>query len=106
MPGKTNTINHPAGNRETKTTVKTYAFIWIILLFLTALTVLAAYLSLGGWSVIICLSIAAAKATCVLLFFMHLRHESRLLIKLLIPIVIITLSVFIGLTYVDIITRL
>jgi cytochrome c oxidase subunit IV len=85
--------------------IKSYVLVWGLLLFLTAVTVLTANLNLGGLTVIVSLTIAAVKSTLVLLFFMHLLGEKRLLIRLLIPIAIVTLAIFIGLTYSDLITR-
>jgi cytochrome c oxidase subunit IV len=85
--------------------VRTYIAVWITLIVFTVLTVAATSLNLGGVAIVVCLLIAAAKSTFVLLYFMHLRYEKRLLLKLLIPIVIVTLAIFIGLTYSDVITR-
>ena len=51
------------------------------------------------------LAIAARKSTLVLLYFMHLSTEKRLLLKLLVPIAICILAIFIGLTYTDILYR-
>ena len=51
------------------------------------------------------LGIAAVKSTLVVLYFMHLRWEKRLLIRLLLPITLATLAIFIGLTYTDILVR-
>ena len=51
------------------------------------------------------LAIAGTKSVLVLLYFMHLRYEKRLLVKILMPIVVVTLAVFIGLTYTDILYR-
>ena len=51
------------------------------------------------------LAIAATKSILVLLGFMHLWWEDKLVIKLLIPIVLVTLTIFIGLTYTDILYR-
>jgi cytochrome c oxidase subunit 4 len=59
----------------------TYYTVFAILIALTLLTVGAAYLPLGqaGWvHTAIALAIAAAKATLVLLFFMHLWYSPRL----------------------------
>ncbi len=84
---------------------RTYIVVWLALLVLTALTVTAASLNLGGLAIVVCLSIAAVKAVGVLLYFMHLRYERQVLIRLLIPIAIITLAIFIGLTYSDVMTR-
>lgn len=49
------------------------------LLFLTAVTVTVSRIDLGILNIWIALLIASVKATCVLLFFMHLKYESRLL---------------------------
>jgi cytochrome c oxidase subunit IV len=47
------------------------------LLALTALTVAASRVNLGTASVAVALGIAAAKASLVALFFMHLKYEHR-----------------------------
>jgi cytochrome c oxidase subunit IV len=98
-------ITHTETKAHREAGLRTYLFVWITLVVLTGLTIAAASLNLGGIAIIVCLGIAAIKSTFVLLYFMHLRYEQRLLLKLLIPIVIITLAIFIGLTYSDIITR-
>ncbi len=82
-----------------------YIYVWAALLVLTAITVTTAELNIGRAGIIVVLAIAAVKSTLVLLWFMHLRSESRLLLKLLVPIAIATLAIFIGLTYTDILTR-
>jgi cytochrome c oxidase subunit 4 len=80
---------------------KTYIAVWLTLLALTALTIKAAGLQLGGFGMLANLLIASSKAGLVLWFFMHLKYETRLLkVMLLIPIA--TLTVIIGLTFFDI----
>lgn len=85
--------------------LSTYYIVWGMLLLLTAVTVTGAKLHLGTLTIVVVLSIATVKAVLVLLYFMHLRHENRLIIKLLIPGTIILLAIFIGLTYTDVMTR-
>ena len=82
-----------------------YQYVWIALLVLTAITVTTASLSFGRAGILVVLAIAAVKSTLVLLFFMHLSTEKRLLLKILVPIAICTLAIFIGLTYMDILNR-
>jgi cytochrome c oxidase subunit 4 len=53
--------------------------VFVALLGLTLLTVGVAFLNLGPLNTIIALTIAAAKALFVLLFFMHLRYSSGLI---------------------------
>lgn len=82
-----------------------YVWVWGALLGLTAITVAAASLDLGRAAIVVVLAVAAAKSCLVLLFFMHLRDEKRLLLKLAVPIAVAALAVFIGLTYTDILHR-
>ena len=82
-----------------------YLGIWLGLVALTILTVTTASLNVGRIGIIIVLAIAATKSTMVLLWFMHLSTEKRLLLKLLVPIAVCVLAIFIGLTYSDVLTR-
>jgi cytochrome c oxidase subunit IV len=82
-----------------------YIVVWLALLALTALTVTMASLNLGRASIVVVLAIAAVKSTLVLLFFMHLIREKRLLFRLLVPIAVAALAIFIGLTYMDVLNR-
>jgi len=84
---------------------RSYLTVWGALVLLTGLTVTMASLDLGALAIAAVLAIAAIKSTLVLFYFMHLRYERRLLIKLLMPIVLATLAIFIGLTYTDILYR-
>ena len=50
-----------------------YVFVWIALLALTGTTYGMSKVDLGGhWNLVVALAIAAAKASLVVLFFMHL----------------------------------
>jgi cytochrome c oxidase subunit 4 len=82
-----------------------YLGIWMGLVTLTALTVTTASLNVGRTGILIVLAIAAAKSTLVVLWFMHLITEKRLLLKLLLPIALCVLAIFIGLTYTDVLNR-
>ena len=82
-----------------------YIFVWVGLLVLTAITVTTASLDFGRVAIVVVLAIAALKSTLVLLYFMHLRYEKRLIFKLLVPIAVAALAIFIGMTYTDILFR-
>jgi cytochrome c oxidase subunit IV len=84
---------------------KTYVWVWVGLLILTGLTVSMAGMDLGLLSIVIVLAIAAIKSGLVLSYFMHLKYETGLLFKLMIPIVLAALTVFIGLTFSDVAFR-
>ncbi len=85
--------------------LRRYIGIWVALLVLTAITVTTAGLNVGRIAIVVVLAIAAGKSTLVLLYFMHLSTEKRLLLKILVPIAITVLAIFIGLTYTDVLTR-
>jgi cytochrome c oxidase subunit 4 len=91
--------------KHREATPRTYLLVWAGLIVLTAVTVTVSRLEVGRVAVVLALAIAAVKSTLVLLYFMHLRWEKRLLIKLAIPITLATLAIFIGLTYTDILRR-
>jgi cytochrome c oxidase subunit 4 len=80
---------------------KTFILVWIVLLILTGVTIRAAQMRMGAWSMLANILIASTKAILVLWFFMHLKFE-RKLFKLLLFVPIITISIIIGLTFFDI----
>jgi len=82
-----------------------YILVWAGLVILTAITVTSASLNFGRVGILIVLAIAAIKSTLVILYFMNLLFEKRLLLKILVPIAICTLAIFIGLTYTDVLFR-
>jgi cytochrome c oxidase subunit 4 len=82
-----------------------YVYIWVALIVLTTITVTTASLNFGRVGILVVLAIATIKSTLVLLYFMHLSSEKRLLLKLLVPIAVCTLAIFIGLTYTDVMFR-
>lgn len=86
-------------------TYRTYIWIWVGLVILTGITVSMAGMSLGRSSIVIVLAIAAIKSGLVLSYFMHLKYEKGLLFKLMIPIVLAVLTIFIGLTFTDVAFR-
>ena len=86
-------------------TRKTYIFVWLGLLLLTAVTVSAAGVDLGRLSVLIVLMIAGIKSTLVLLYFMHLKYERGFLFMLIMPGTVFLLVLFIGFVFTDIVFR-
>jgi len=75
-----------------------------ILLALTALTVSVSKIDLGVLNIWIALVIASAKASLVLLFFMHLKYENRFL-KLALLGTVGCIALIIGLLFWDIAFR-
>jgi cytochrome c oxidase subunit 4 len=72
-----------------------------ILLVLTAVTVAASRVDLGALNIWVAILIAATKSSFVLLFFMHLRYESRLL-KTTFLITIVMLALLIAFMFWDV----
>jgi cytochrome c oxidase subunit IV len=58
--------------------IKTYIYVFLALLVGTGLTVLAAEFDLGPLNNVVALGIAGTKATIVGLYFMHLRHSTKM----------------------------
>ena len=80
------------------------ASVWLLLLVLTALTVLVTRLDLGGYKVLAALTIASLKAGLVIAFFMHMKYEGRIL-RWMLFVALVTLAIFIGFTFLDVLYR-
>ncbi|HSB35107.1 MAG TPA: cytochrome C oxidase subunit IV family protein [Nitrospirota bacterium] len=80
---------------------RVFVTVWIALLILTGVTIKAAQMHMGEWSMLANLLIASTKASLVLWFFMHLKYEKKLF-KVLLLVPIVTITVIIGLTFFDI----
>ena len=89
----------PEGHAHT-TSVWTYVGVFVALLALTATTVLVTDAPLGRLHGPIGLLIAVAKATLILLFFMH-GLESGRLVWLTLAAALFTLAVMMALTFSD-----
>jgi cytochrome c oxidase subunit 4 len=75
-----------------------------ILLVLTGITVGVSYIHMGFLNIPIALTIACTKVTFVLLFFMHLKYEGRVINISFISTVIV-LVILIGFTFWDVAYR-
>ena len=84
--------------------LSSYLMVWLALLALTALTITAASLHFGAWSVVAAIVIATIKGTLVLFYFMHLRYEDRVF-KIMLLLALFTLAIIMLLTFVDVLLR-
>ena len=82
----------------------TYLIVYASLLFLTLVTVGAAFVDLGIMNPVIAVAIACIKATVVILFFMHVFYQSRL-IKLTVAAGFFTFLILITMTLSDYMSR-
>lgn len=85
-------------------TYKTQALVLAALLVMTAVTVGASLIDLGAFNVWIALFIASIKGSLVLMFFMHLKYESRVLIISFLG-TLFFLSIMISFTFWDVAFR-
>lgn len=81
-----------------------YMLVYITLLVCTGLTVGAAYVEMGVFNPIVALGIATFKAVIVILFFMHVMYQSRL-VKMTVGAGFFTFLVLIGMTLSDYMSR-
>jgi cytochrome c oxidase subunit IV len=83
----------------------TYVGILATLLALTIVTTVVAFFDLGRLSTIVALAIACTKMMLVALFFMHIRHSTRLT-KLVVVGGLLWLAILLLMTMTDFWTRL
>ena len=83
---------------------KIYFTIFATLIVLTGVTVAASMVDLGPLNAVVAMTIACAKATLVVLYFMHARYGSRL-IWVMLGAGILWLVILIALTMGDYATR-
>jgi cytochrome c oxidase subunit 4 len=82
----------------------TYIMVFATLLIGTLLTVVAAEFDMGVLNPVIALAIACTKAVIVILFFMHVKFQSRL-IKMTVGAGFFTFLVLIVMTLLDYMSR-
>jgi cytochrome c oxidase subunit IV len=98
-----NVVNPEHGEHHIVTPV-TYSIVFVTLLIFTGLTVWAAYIDLGILNPVVALGIACTKAVIVILFFMHVKYQSKL-VKLTVASGFFTFLVLITMTLTDYISR-
>ena len=85
--------------------VRIYITIFLVLLVGTALTVIAAFMDFPWkFNTIIALTIATAKATVVVLYFMHVRYSSRL-VWVIVASALFWMAILFAFTFSDYLTR-
>jgi cytochrome c oxidase subunit 4 len=82
----------------------TYIAVYVSLLVLTGLTVAAAFVDLHILNPILAVGIACIKGTIVILFFMHVIFQSKL-IKMTVAAGFFTFLILIGMTLSDYVSR-
>ena len=86
------------------TPIRVYLMVFAILMVGTALTVWAAFISMGPFNDVVAMAIAVTKGTFVVLYFMHVRHSTRLT-KITVVAGFLWLAILVGLLLSDYFTR-
>ena len=86
------------------TPIRIYLMVFTILMVGTALTVWAAFINMGPLNDVVAMAIAVTKATFVVLYFMHVRHSTRLT-KITVVAGFLWLAILVGLLLSDYFTR-
>ena len=97
-------VTNPEHGEHHIVTPLQYTYVFGTLLLFTGITVGAAYVDLKWANPVIALAIACFKAIVVILFFMHVAYQSRL-IKMTIAAGFFTFLVLIAMTMTDYISR-
>lgn len=84
--------------------IRVYLTIFGALMVLTGLTVFAAFVNLGPFNPVVALVIATFKATLVVLYFMHVKYNSKLT-KLVVMTGIFFLAILLTETMMDYASR-
>ncbi len=86
--------------------VKTYVYVLVTLIVLTFATVGVSFLPLSGaWHASLGLGIGLAKASLVVVFFMHLNHSPKLTVVIMTVALAWLFCVMMALLYSDFLTR-
>jgi cytochrome c oxidase subunit IV len=92
------------GHTEHIDSARTYILVFLGLIALTVITTAVAFVDLGAFSVVAALAIATGKMLLVALFFMHVRHSTKLT-KLVLVGGLLWLGILLVLTLADFVTR-
>ena len=84
--------------------LRTYVFVYLLLLLGVGATVGVAYVPLGAWNPLAALTIAFAKVTLIVLFFMHVRYSPKLT-WIVVSAGLVWLSILLAFVYSDYATR-
>ncbi len=79
---------------------KTYVYVLLTLITFTLISVGITYIHLGSLTVFIAILLASVKSTLVLIYFMHLKFDNKIL-QILVPSIFILVALVILITFLD-----
>ncbi len=86
------------------TSYKSHTIVWVFLMIMTGLSVAAKYMDFHSFAVLVALVIATIKGIAVIMYFMHVKHESKFLQWIIIITFVVFGSILMG-TFLDYIWR-
>ncbi len=89
-----------ANNVSHITEYKVLGKVFLVLLFLTFLTITVTSFELAAFSVTVALLIAGVKGFMILTYFMHLKYES-LLLRILVALIFVLYALVVLITFID-----
>ena len=87
-----------------QTSITTYFAVFVALLVLLGLTIGAASIDLGGMSLVVSLTIAAAKTLLIIFFFMNVRRSTTA-VRIFVAVGFFWLLILFSLTLADYLQR-
>lgn len=97
-------VTNPEHGQHHVVTPLQYTFVFITLLCFTGITFGVAYVDLGWLNPVVALGIACFKAVIVILFFMHVKYQSRL-VKMTVGLGFLTFLILVMMTMLDYMSR-
>ena len=97
-------MSHHSSNEVHPIGYGIFIFVWLGLVVLTGLTVVISGIHIPKLAVLVALLVAATKSSLVVNYFMHIKYEARIF-KIILLMGIVTVTVFIGLTFFDVLYR-
>ncbi|WP_066632514.1 cytochrome C oxidase subunit IV family protein [Labilibacter marinus] len=79
---------------------KTYLYILAALIALTVISVAASNIEFGGFTVFVALLLASIKSSLVLIYFMHLKFDNKIL-QILVPLIFLLVGLVLFITFLD-----
>lgn len=92
--------DHKDEHKNHVTPYTTYVLVWLSLLALTSITVTVAGISLGDYTLLVAMAIAAIKSALVINIFMHIKFDEAIF-KVFLLVSGMTLLVIFILTFMD-----
>ena len=89
-----------AGHGEHLVPYHVFVNVWLALVGLTVITVGASYLDLKQMTLFTAMLIASVKVSLVIMYFMHVRYDSKVISYFLIAC-LVTYAIFVALTFAD-----